>query len=191
VSTDSSTNSSSTTKGTRLEGATRNPLLATVLEGLAAGVLYLGLTAVLSRVAPVLAPSTYFNEMLTWTRVASPQLFYLVLLVALPIGGELLFRGVPYVLWRGARRVLRSNDTTQEIVFWLLGVLGTIGFALLPYLFMTYLREPTFFFPLGLFLVGLWSWNVLRTRGFGLSVLLMFVFNLVAVAALMMQRQPS
>jgi hypothetical protein len=165
VSNDSSTDSSSATKSASLKGPTRNSLLATLLEGLAAGVLYLGLTAVLSRVAPVLAPSTYFNEMLTWTRVASPQLFYLVLLVALPIGGELLFRGVPYVLWRGARRVLRSNDTTQEIVFWLLGVLGTIGFALLPYLFMTYLREPTFFFPLGLFLVGLWSWNVLRTRG--------------------------
>jgi hypothetical protein len=186
VSNDSSTDSSSATKSASLKGPTRNSLLATLLEGLAAGVLYLGLTAVLSRVAPVLAPSTYFNEMLGWTRLVSPQLVFPVLLVALPIGGELLFRGLPYVLWRGARRVLKSSNTAQEIVFWLLGVLGAIGFALLPYLFMTFLREPTFFFPLGLFFVGLWSWKILRMRGFGHCVLLMFVFNLVAVAALIM-----
>jgi membrane protease YdiL (CAAX protease family) len=185
-----SNDSSSVTKGARLEGAARNPLLATLLEGLAAGILYLGLTVILSRVAPVLAPSKYFSEFLAWTRMASPQLFYPVLLVALPVGGELLFRGLPYAVWRGARRVLKSSDTAQEIVFWLLGVLGAVGFALLPHLFMRYLLEPAFFLPLGLFLVGLWSWYILRTRGFGYSVLLMFVFNLVAVAALMMQRQP-
>lgn len=175
----------------RLEGTPRNPLLATVLEGLAAGVLYLGLTVVLRQVAPALAPSKYFNEFLAWTRPASPQLFYLVMLLALPIGGELLFRGLPYALWRGARRVLGSSDSAQTIVFWLLGILGSIGFALLPYLFMRRLMEFTFFFPIGLFLVGLWSWNVLRTRGFQYSVLLMLFFNLVAVVALMMQPQPS
>jgi membrane protease YdiL (CAAX protease family) len=191
VSKDSSNDSSSAPNGMRLEGAARNPLLATLLEGLAAGVLFLALTVLLNRVAPALAPSKYFIEFLAWMRPASAQLFYLVLLVALPVAGELLFRGLPYVVWRGAHRVLGSNNTAQELVFWLLGILGAVGFALLPYLFMRRLMEFTFFFPIGLFVVGLWSWNVLRTRGFGYSVLLMFVFNLVAIAALMMQSQPS
>jgi hypothetical protein len=186
-----SNDSSPTTEGLRLEGARRNPLLATIVEGLMAGLLYLGLAVVLSRVAPILAPSAHFTEFMAWTRTASPQLFYLVMLLGVPLGAEIVLRGSPYLLWLGARRGLGSSKTAQEIVFWLLGVAGAVGLALLPYLFMRRLLEFEFFFPVGLFLLGLWSWSVLRTRGFHYSVLLMLVFNLVQVAALVLRPQPS
>jgi hypothetical protein len=186
-----SKDSNSASSSLRLEGARRNPLLATLLEGVAAGLLYLGLTVVLGRVAPPLAPSRHFNEFLAWTRIASPQVFYLVMLVALPLGAEMLLRGLPYLLWLGARRVLRSSKAAQEIVFWFLGLIGAVGLALLPYLFMRRLLEFEFFFPIGLFFVGLWSWNVLRTRGFPYSVLLMLIFNVVAVAVLVLRPQAT
>jgi hypothetical protein len=91
------------------------------------------------------------------------------------------------MLFGEARVEYSVKRSAQEIVFWLLGILGAIGFALLPYLFHA--------IPTGIdVLLSDWAvsgWPLVVERSahawLSYSVLLMFFFNLVAVVALMMQ----
>jgi hypothetical protein len=89
---------------------------------------------------------------------ASPQLFYLVMLVALPVAGSCCFAVCP-TLCGEARVEYSVKRYGAGIVFWLLAFWRSRFSRCCP-TFHAPLMESTFFLSDGLFLVGLWSWNV-------------------------------
>jgi len=162
---------------------------ATIIEGIALGFFSAALNVVLQRAnVHALAPADEMMQTLYFAIVATPIPFLLTLLGALPIFGELLFRGVPYLLFLAARRVLHLRGASLVTVSWFIGLAAAVAFALAPLMLLAKMGDVKTFFPISLLFLGLWLWRTLQRRGFVFCVLLHFVHNLVIVALLYLSR---
>jgi hypothetical protein len=175
------------------------PVVATAIEAVLLGaltwLLNLGLNAVK---AGVLIPDENYTQTLAFLRPQNPTVFAAVLLVALPIAIETLLRGLPRLAYRSVARAVHAQ-AARALVFWLLGTVGALLTAMLPYAFIYAIsvliyksgEAPPFLWPLALFAFGLWSWRVVNGRGLRYSILLLALYNLYIYAPLLLSWQPQ
>ena len=149
------------------------PFGRTICEALMLTMLNIGLIGLLHLLQlNFLMPSQGNAEALQLLGRLSPVMLLVTAVVLAPILEESLFRGLPFLAWRRLTPSNRSYRQAHHLIFWGLGGLMAVAFALAHVNFKT-----GFQLPLPQLLFGLWSWRVTAIRGFRYSMLLHAAYN--------------
>jgi membrane protease YdiL (CAAX protease family) len=110
-------------------------------------------------------------------RLSKNPLLLLVLgVIVAPLIEELLFRGVPFVLFRAVQRWNGWGEKGRQTLCWTLGGMAAVLFAVAHGIEGTKVH-----LPLPQLVLGLWSWHVINQRGLRYSILLHATYNSLPV----------